>query len=279
MEKLDGAWREARKGAPRAREVASGDRACAGRRASAGRRAIAAGLAAAALGALGGCTRDAESAQEGAMVPSDPAVAAERADQARAKGEEAAPVRIVEISDFQCPYCRQFNDETLGTLDSLYIRTGKVSYVWISYANPGHGKAWPAIEAAFCAGAVGQFWTMHDLLFARQDAWSAADDVFGTFVSYAEELGIDGDSFGECLRDDRLAPLMLRDYTNVLRAGISSTPYFILGDSVAIRGAAPIETFRSAIDTLLVLRGGGSTSSATGSGGAAGNGGGPDGDR
>lgn len=230
------------------------------------RRTTAAALAILSLGALAGCTRDAESAQEGAVVPSDPGVAAERADQARVKGEEGAPIRIVEISDFQCPYCRQFNDETLGTLDSLYIRTGKASYVWISYANPGHQKAWPAIEAAFCAGAVGQFWTMHDLLFARQDEWGAAEDVVGTFVSYAEELGIDAESFGACLREDRLAPLMLRDYTNVLRAGISSTPYFILADSVAIRGAAPIETFRSAIDTLLALRGDGAAEAGDGSG-------------
>lgn len=236
----------------------------AGRPAGAVRPTIAALFAVAAVGALAGCARDAESAQEGAVVPSDPAVAAERADQARAKGREQAPVRIVEISDFQCPYCRQFNDETLGALDSLYIRTGKVNYVWISYANPGHRKAWPAIEAAFCAGAVGQFWTMHDLLFARQEEWSAADDVFATFVSYAEELDIDAASFGACLRDDLLAPLMLRDYTNVLRAGISSTPYFILADSVAIRGAAPIETFRSAIDTLLVLHGGASADAAPG---------------
>ena len=98
---------------------------------------------------------------------------------------------------------------------------------------------------------------MHDLLFERQEEWSSADDAFTTFVGYAEGMGIDPASFGACMRDDLLAPFLLGDYSNVMQAGISSTPYFILADSVAIRGAAPIETFRAAIDTLLVLADGG----------------------
>jgi protein-disulfide isomerase len=204
-----------------------------------------------------GCAQDANGSQDLVVVPSDARVARDRADQARVKGDEDAPIRIVEISDFECPFCRQYYEETMGALDSLYIQTGKVRYVWISYANPGHSRAWPSIEAAFCAGAVGKFWPMHDVLFERQGEWSSAADPFTTFVEYAEELGIDPASFGACMRDDLLAPFLLGDYTNVMRAGISSTPYFILADSVAIRGAAPIENFRTAIDELLALKDGG----------------------
>jgi protein-disulfide isomerase len=203
-----------------------------------------------------GCAQDANGSQDLIVVPSDAQVASDRADQARVKGDEDAPIRIVEISDFQCPFCRQFHDETMAALDSLYIQTGKVRYIWISYANPGHPRAWTSIEAAFCAGAVGKFWPMHDVLFERQEEWSAAEDPFASFVGYAEEMGIDPASFGACMKDDLLAPFLLGDYTNVMRAGISSTPYFILADSVAIRGAAPIESFRTAIDSLLVLKDG-----------------------
>jgi protein-disulfide isomerase len=151
---------------------------------------------------------------------------------------------------------KQFYNETYAALDSQYVQPGKVSYVWISYANPGHPKAWPSTEAAFCAGAVGLFWPMHDVLFERQEEWLATDEPFDLFVSYAEELNIDAESFARCMREDQLAPLQIRDYTNVVRAGITSTPYFILADSVAVRGAAPFESFQSAIDTLLILRGG-----------------------
>jgi protein-disulfide isomerase len=219
-----------------------------------GRPALLAGLLIVAGVTTAGCARDANGSQERDIVPSDARLASQRADQARSKGADDAPIRIVEISDFECPFCRQYHEQTAAALDSLYVDQGKVKYIWISYANPGHPRAWPAIEAAFCAGAVGKFWPMHDRLFEEQETWSGADDAFALFVQYAEELNIDPESFAACMRDDLLAPFLLGDYSNVLRAGISSTPYFILADSVAIRGAAPIESFQAAIDTLLVLR-------------------------
>ena len=202
-----------------------------------------------------GCASQAESAQELSVVPEDVQVAGERADRGRVKGADDAPVRVVEISDFQCPFCRQFHEETLGRIDSVYIEPGRVSYLWISYAAPGHPRAFAASEAAFCAGAVGKFWPMHDLLFERQQEWSEAPDPYETFVGYAEQVGIDPASYGACMRNSVMAPLLLRDFASVMQAGIQSTPYFILADSVAIRGAADYATFSTALDTLLVLRG------------------------
>jgi protein-disulfide isomerase len=182
-------------------------------------------------------------------------IAGERADKGRIKGSDDAPIRIVEISDFQCPFCRQFYKETLGKIDSAYIETGKVNYLWVSYANPGHGHAFSSSEAAFCAGAVGKFWPMHDILFEQQDEWSSSSDPYSLFLTYAEEINIDLESFGACVRNSLLAPLLIRDHTTVTSAGISSTPYFILADSVALRGAADFSTFSQAIDTLLVIKG------------------------
>ena len=197
----------------------------------------------------------ADGQEERAVLPEQHSVLISRADQARIKGSSEAPVRILEISDFQCPFCARYNQETLPILDSLYIETGKVEYVWISYANPSHQLAWPAIEAAFCAGAVGKFWAMHDLLFDRQGEWSNTADAYGTFVGYARELHIDEESFGACLRDDRTAPLQVRDFQSVSRAGISSTPFFIIADSLSIRGAAQASQFRAVLDSLLEVGG------------------------
>ncbi|WP_419161266.1 DsbA family protein [Candidatus Palauibacter sp.] len=207
--------------------------------------------------ATGACATEAGSTQESSVVPVDAEVARDRADRGRIKGREGAPVRVVEISDFQCPFCRQFHEETLTKIDSAYISSGKVSYLWIAYANPGHPQAFVSTEAAFCAGAVGKFWPMHDILFERQEEWSGTADPYALFMEYAAEIDIDPDSFGSCVRNSTLAPLVLRDYSSVTQAGISSTPYFILADSVAIRGAADFGTFSTAIDTLLVLKGGG----------------------
>ncbi|MFQ5689970.1 MAG: DsbA family protein [Gemmatimonadota bacterium] len=217
-------------------------------------RALAACLLAGILSLPVACAEEEGNAQEAAVIPSDRSVADQRADKARVKGAEDATLRIVEISDFQCPFCAQYYRETYPAVDSLYVKTGKVSYVWISFPNPQHPLAWPAIEASFCAGAVGKFWSMHDILFSRQAEWTASANPEATFVGYAAELGIDRASFEDCVRNDRVAPLQVRDYQNVVRAGINSTPYFILADSVAIRGAVDLASFRTALDTLLALK-------------------------
>jgi protein-disulfide isomerase len=218
-------------------------------------RAIGAAAAVAAVLAAPTPRVPAAAAQETTAVPADQAVILERADRARAKGDTAAPIRIVEISDFECPYCARFHRESSRTLDSLYVRTGKARWLWISFPNSTHPRAWPAIEAAFCAGAAGRFWAMHDVLFERREEWTRAPDPNASFLGYAREIGVDADGFADCLRNDQTSPLQLADYESALRSGITSTPFFVVGDSVAIRGAVSTERFRSAVDSVLAARG------------------------
>jgi protein-disulfide isomerase len=195
------------------------------------------------------------SAQEPYVVPADQEVVLQRADRARVKGDSAAPIRIVEISDFECPYCRQFHVESARTIDSLYVQSGIARYLWISFPNSTHPRAWPAVEAAFCAGAAGRFWPMHDIMFERLDQWKVAADPVSLFVRWAVEIGIDAESYGHCLRNDVTSPLQVADYDSALRSGITSTPFFVVGDSLAIRGVVSMERFRSAVDSVLIARG------------------------
>ncbi len=208
---------------------------------------IAAGVTLAAAGPA--------SAQQTAVVPSDQTAVLEAADAARSRGDVDAPIRIVEISDFECPFCAQFYNESYRAVDSLYIQSGIARYLWISFPNSSHPRAWPAIEASFCAGAAGKFWEMHDVLFEKQTEWLAAADLNALLITYATSIGIDGPSFGECLRNDLTAPLQVSDYDAALRSGITSTPFFVVGDSIAIRGAVSAERFQSAVDSLLAARG------------------------
>ena len=194
-------------------------------------------------------------AAQGAVVPSDQREILKAAGQARAKGEADAPLRIVEISDFECPFCAEYYRETYPVVDSLYVRSGIARYLWISFPNSRHRRAWPAIEAAFCAGAAGRFWEMHDILFQTQSEWTHADDPHARFVTYAEQSGIDRPSFEACLLNDQTAPLQVSDYESALRSGITSTPFFIVGDSLAIQGTVPPERFRAAVDSVLAARG------------------------
>lgn len=208
------------------------------------------------LGLGCGLTRPVDiTAQEPYVVPSDQEVVLLRADRARVKGDSAAPIRIVEISDFECPYCGQFHFESARIIDSLYVQSGIARYLWISFPNSNHPRAWPAVEAAFCAGAAGRFWEMHDILFERVDQWKKAVDPVALFEQWAVEIGIDQESYGKCLRNDVTAPLQVADYDSALRSGITSTPFFVVGDSVAIRGTVSVERFRSAVDSVLTARG------------------------
>jgi protein-disulfide isomerase len=183
-------------------------------------------------------------AQEAAIVPDGQPAVLEAADRARTKGEADAPLRIVEISDFAWP-----------VVDSLYVRTGIARYLWISFPNSRHARAWPAIEAAFCAGAAGRFWEMHAILFETQEVWSEAEDPHARFLEYGERAGVEPESFAACLRADQPAPLQVSDYESALRSGITSTPFFIVGDSLAIQGAVSAERFRAAVDSVLTARG------------------------
>lgn len=174
-----------------------------------------------------------------------------RASRARVKGSEQAPVTIVEVSDFQCPYCRQFTEEAYKQIDSAYIRTGKAKMVFISYPIPQHTEAWPATEAAYCAGAQDKFWPMHDRLFATQREWSGQGNPTERFARFAEELQLDMAAYRKCVDEDQVAPMIVNDVMQASSAGISGTPTFILNGQRVVGGAAPFEEFRKNIEELL----------------------------
>lgn len=81
------------------------------------------------------------------------------------KGDENAPVTIVEFSDYECPYCKRHFDQTYGQLISEYVDTGKAKMVFKDFPLSFHSNAIPAAQAARCAGEQGDYWGMHDMLF------------------------------------------------------------------------------------------------------------------
>lgn len=204
---------------------------------------------------LVGCSGERSTAQEAAVVPSDRSVVRQRADAARAVGDTARPLTVVEISDFQCPFCARFYRDTYAALDSLYVETGKARWVFVNFAAPGHARAWPAAEAAACAGAVGKFWPMHDLLFENQQEWAESEDPMALFVDYARRVGVDGESFRSCLEEDLPSQMLISDLQQVASARIQSTPFFIVNGQTAIAGAQPLSRFQTVLDSVLRAQG------------------------
>jgi protein-disulfide isomerase len=173
-----------------------------------------------------------------------------KADLARIQGSPTAPVWVIEVSDFQCPYCKQWHDQTYKKLRDEYVSTGKIRLAYVNFPLAQHAHAGPAAEAAMCAGAQGKFWEMHDALFTSQDKWAGLPSTAAHFHSLAQATGVDISRWLECVRSGKMRPWIQADHDRAERAGAGSTPSFMIGDQLLV-GAQPIENMRSAIDSAL----------------------------
>ncbi|HSU15411.1 DsbA family protein [Longimicrobium sp.] len=182
-----------------------------------------------------------------------------RAGRGRQHGSDSAKVTVIEISDFQCPYCRMFFDSTYRRFDSTYVRTGKVRLVFVNYPLPMHSQAFAASKAAMCAGAQGRFWQMHDILFSRQRDWAGQADASQRFTRYAGELGVNAAEYRDCFDNDRVAPLITNDLTQAASSGVNSTPTFIINREKVLPGAIPYADLAREVDAALAAAQNGGT--------------------
>jgi len=168
---------------------------------------------------------------------------------APSRGPADARVTIIEISDFQCPFCGRVQP-TLERVRERYPRD--VRFVWVHYPLPFHNAAMPAAEAAMEAqrqrGDAG-FWRMHDALFAHQRALSGPD-----LEEYAEAVGLSVSPFHQAMTSRRHQAAVRADMANVASVmGSVGTPSFLI-NSRLLRGAQPYERFVEAIDAALAGR-------------------------
>jgi protein-disulfide isomerase len=176
----------------------------------------------------------------------------ERAQAARAMGKASAPVLVYEIADFQCPYCARFTRDVLPRIDSAYIETGKVKWVFVVLPLPAHPYGWAAAEAALCAGGVaGRFWGFHDRLFANQDEWSSSSDPTPYFLAYAKQLGIPLDGFQDCMIHDSVASLIIEDVIAAAASHVNGTPTFVIDNEEMVVGVKPFDDWKGLLDKEL----------------------------
>jgi protein-disulfide isomerase len=163
------------------------------------------------------------------------------------RGQLDAPVTMEAFSDFQCPYCGTFSEETLPAILAGQVAAGEVVFIFHDFPLDSiHPQAAAAANAARCAGEEGAaaYWAMHDRLFANIDAW-ANDGAADVFRAYAADLGLDDATFDACLTEDRHAEAIAADQALGLSRGVDSTPSFFVNGQL-IAGAYPLETFNQA---------------------------------
>ncbi len=157
---------------------------------------------------------------------------------------------MIVVSDFQCPYCKQWHDQTYPALLNEYVKTGKVRVAYVNYPLAMHAQARPTAEAAMCAGAQGKFWQMHDAIFATQARWSRLPSADTVFAGLARGVGLEMSAWRRCMSSHAMMPLIEADRDRAVQAGVNSTPSFFIG-TTQISGAYPADSFRVAIDSAL----------------------------
>ncbi|HEY2979806.1 MAG TPA: thioredoxin domain-containing protein, partial [Anaerolineales bacterium] len=131
--------------------------------------------------------------------------------QANMAGDPNAPVKLEEFSDFQCPFCRRFFEETEKQVVDTYVATGKVYFVYHSVGKFIGEESLAGAEAAYCAGDQAKFWEMHDLLFANQTGENVGAFSNRRLVAFAEKLELEMADFRSCFNGGKYIDLANQD--------------------------------------------------------------------
>src|SRR6267378_1402793 len=158
------------------------------------------------------------------------------------QGPEDAPVTLVEYGDFECPYCAAAYlivkkiQEVMGAQLRFVFRHFPLTQI--------HPHAEGAAEASEAAGAQGQFWQMHDLLFENQRALDAMH-----LPGYAEELNLDSRRFVRELEERVYQPRVREDFMSGVRSGVNGTTAFFI-NGVRYDGAWDLVPLLEALESV-----------------------------
>ena len=158
-------------------------------------------------------------------------------------GPADAPITLVEFSDFQCPFCKRWHDETYEPLLAAYPGKIRIVYRHLPLTSI-HPDAFSAAEAAMCAGDQNMFWEYHGKLFSGESLGNAV------YEQYARDLGLNIPTFVDCITEHKFQAAIEADSNFAIDLGISSTPTFFV-NGLALVGAQPLDVFKQVIDKEL----------------------------
>lgn len=188
----------------------------------------------------------------------EPADTPADADDDMVLGDNDATITIIEFSDYQCPFCKRFHDQTFPSIKENYIDKGLVRFVYRDFPLSFHPGAYPAAVAVECAHNQGNSiaWKLHNAIFANQNLISSSGDVDENLKELAHDIsGLNDDTFDRCYDNDDPADEIQADTDAAVESGINGTPGFWVlgpgGQAEKISGAVPYETFKDAIDRML----------------------------
>jgi protein-disulfide isomerase len=171
--------------------------------------------------------------------------------QGRTLVSEGAKVRVTveEYSDFQCPFCARAAQTMDPKIEEEYVADGRVKLVFRHHAMIGQESVWAA-EASECANEQDKFWDYHDKLFENQDGENQGAFAINNLKRFAEELGLDTQTFNQCLDSHKYEALVAAETQDALKKGIESTPTFIIGEQT-VAGPPSYDNMKTVIEAEL----------------------------
>ena len=170
-------------------------------------------------------------------------------------GNPAAPVKVVEYADLECPYCKTFH-ATMHQVMDYYGAGGQVAWVYRPFPlGTIHSKAPKEAEAAECAAEQGgdaAFFKFVDRVYEVTPGSNGLD--LASLPAIAGEVGLDVAAFNSCLGSGKYQKKVADSYSEAIRAGGQGTPYVLImvgNESVVLSGAQPYDSMRAAIDAVL----------------------------
>lgn len=179
------------------------------------------------------------------------------ADDDAFMGDPNAPITMIEFSDFQCPYCRSFYNETLPLLKKNFIDKGLMKFVYrdLPIVSLGHTGAYPAANAAECARKQGGdeiFFAFHDLIFEGQNEKGSGTVSItqDELTAYAERLDLDMNAFQTCQDNESYYSEIENDLNAARAVGMRGTPTFVINGQM-VKGAQTYSVFEELLNSLL----------------------------
>lgn len=181
-----------------------------------------------------------------ARLGDDPSARYTLSPECPALGAENAPITIVAFEDFQCGYCKRFNDDTLPLILAAY--PDQVRFIHRDFPILGQASL-DAAHAAQCANAQGRFWDFHAQFYGNQQMLTAEN-----FTAYATSNEMDVAAFTTCYQAQEFQDAIIADLAEGQTLGITGTPTFFVNGRVVV-GAQPFAVFASVIEQELAALG------------------------
>ena len=169
-------------------------------------------------------------------------------------GDSNAPLTLIEFGDYQCTFCNKFFHETIESILTNYVETGKVKILFKDFIVVGQDSM-HAANAAHCANDQQMFWQYHSILYnnwaGEGTGWVSSEQL----NKFANTLGLDMDKFSNCVSELKWKKLVNASHDDGVALGVTATPTFFVIDQnknvMKITGAQQYDVFKEVFDSSL----------------------------